>query len=186
MKIAILTIGDELLNGDLADTNTAAIARILMDNSLPVCEAATVGDRKEEIAATLQRLADTHDAVIVTGGLGPTEDDRTAKAAASAFERPLILNDKALKQIRNKIIQQDTAWSPSSPAIDSNGDVYVGGGDSLHAISQDGNFKWSYTIGQLPPSIILLLSFFRWRGRHLLRLDLCPSCCMVPKLSSPA
>ncbi len=100
MKIAILTIGDELLNGDLADTNTAAIARILMDSSLPVCEAATVGDRKETIAAALQRLADTHDAVIVTGGLGPTEDDRTSKAAAHAFVRPLVLNDKALKQIR--------------------------------------------------------------------------------------
>jgi nicotinamide-nucleotide amidase len=100
MKIAILTIGDELLNGDLADTNTAAIARILMDSSLPVREAATIGDRKEAIVAALQRLANTHDAVIVTGGLGPTEDDRTSKAAAHAFERPLILNDKALKQIR--------------------------------------------------------------------------------------
>jgi nicotinamide-nucleotide amidase len=102
MKIAILTIGDELLNGDLADTNTAAIARRLMDNALPVHEAATVGDRKETIAAALQRLADTHDAVIVTGGLGPTEDDRTSKAAAHAFDRPLILNDKALKQIRTR------------------------------------------------------------------------------------
>ena len=100
MNIAILTIGDELLNGDLTDTNTASIARILMESSLPVHEAATVGDHKESISAALQRLTDTHDAVIVTGGLGPTKDDRTAKAAAHAFERPLILNDKALKQIR--------------------------------------------------------------------------------------
>ena len=100
MKIAILTIGDELLNGDLADTNTAAIARILMSHSLPVREAATVSDHEAEIVAALQRLANTNDAVIVTGGLGPTEDDRTAKAAARAFERSLSLNDKALLQIR--------------------------------------------------------------------------------------
>ena len=107
MKIAILTIGDELLNGDLADTNTASIARILMDNSLPVREAATISDRVEDIVATLQRLSNTHDAVIATGGLGPTEDDRTARAAASAFERPLSLNDKALLQIRTRF----RAWN---------------------------------------------------------------------------
>ncbi len=100
MKIAILTIGDELLNGDLADTNTAAIASALLDNSLPVHEAATVGDREEDIAAALLRLARTHDVVIATGGLGPTDDDRTSRAAARAFERPLSLNIKALEQIR--------------------------------------------------------------------------------------
>ncbi len=100
MRIAILTIGDELLNGDLADTNTAAIAGLLIGHSLPVHEAATVGDRATDIASALQRLAATHDAVVVTGGLGPTEDDRTAKAAAAAFNRSLSLNDKALQQIR--------------------------------------------------------------------------------------
>ena len=100
MKIAILTIGDELLNGDLADTNTAAIARTLISHSLPVHEAATTGDRQSDIVAALQRLAAGNDAVVVTGGLGPTEDDRTAKAAASAFGRPLSLNDKALQQVR--------------------------------------------------------------------------------------
>jgi len=109
MRIAILTIGDELLNGDLADTNTAAIAELLIGHSLPVHEAATVGDRVTDIASALQRLAATHDAVVVTGGLGPTEDDRTAKAAATAFNRSLSLNDKALLQIRTRfrIMQRD-------------------------------------------------------------------------------
>jgi nicotinamide-nucleotide amidase len=106
MKIAILTIGDELLNGDLIDTNAKAIARILSVNSLSVCEITTVGDREDDIASTLRRLADTQDVTIVTGGLGPTEDDRTAKAAARAFERPLCLNDDALQQIKDRFI----AW----------------------------------------------------------------------------
>lgn len=100
MKIAILTIGDELLNGDLADTNTATIGRVLIENSLPVREANTVADNEADIASALRRLADTHDAVIATGGLGPTEDDRTAKSAARAFERSYSLNNKALLQIR--------------------------------------------------------------------------------------
>ncbi|MGK2943502.1 MAG: molybdopterin-binding protein, partial [Desulfuromonadales bacterium] len=100
MNIAILTIGDELLNGDLTDTNTTAIARTLLEHSLPVREASTVGDNEEDIVAALQRLASKHDVVLITGGLGPTDDDRTARAAARAFDRPLSLNDKALTQIR--------------------------------------------------------------------------------------
>ena len=102
MRIAILTIGDELLNGDLADTNTAAIAQRLADHSLPVREAATSSDLEDDIIVALQRLANANDAVIVTGGLGPTEDDRTSKAAARAFNRSLSLNDKALEQIRTR------------------------------------------------------------------------------------
>ncbi|MEN8729427.1 MAG: CinA family nicotinamide mononucleotide deamidase-related protein [Desulfuromonadales bacterium] len=114
MKIAILTIGDELLNGDLADTNTAAIARRLFTESLPVQEAATTGDREADIAAALQRLAASHDAVVVTGGLGPTEDDRTAKAAAVACKRPLVLNDRALQQIRERFRSMQRRMHPAN------------------------------------------------------------------------
>lgn len=114
MKIAILTIGDELLNGDLADTNTAAIARRLFTHSLPVHESATTGDRETDIAVALQRLGATHDAVIVTGGLGPTEDDRTAKAAAKACHRPLVLNDKALQQIRERFRSMQRRMHPAN------------------------------------------------------------------------
>lgn len=102
MNIAILTIGDELLNGDLSDTNTAAIAGRLLEEGLRVREAACVGDREDDIAASLQRLAGSHEVVIVTGGLGPTDDDRTARAAARAFGKPLRLNDEALGQVRER------------------------------------------------------------------------------------
>lgn len=114
MNIAILTIGDELLNGDLTDTNTAAIARRLASDSLPVEEAATTGDRETAIVAALQRLAATHNAVIVTGGLGPTEDDRTARAAATAFNRPLSLNQTALQQIRERFRTMQRSMHPAN------------------------------------------------------------------------
>jgi nicotinamide-nucleotide amidase len=112
MKIAILTIGEELLNGDLADTNTKAISRELIENALPVCEANTVGDSEVGIAAALRRLAESHDVVIATGGLGPTEDDRTARAAAMAFERSYSLNDKALLQIRDRFLEWQREMHP--------------------------------------------------------------------------
>ena len=56
MKIAILTIGDELLNGDLADTNTRSIANRLAEDSLVLSEVSTVGDREEVIASALLRI----------------------------------------------------------------------------------------------------------------------------------
>lgn len=102
MKIAILTIGDELLLGDIPDTNASAIAQALLEMSLFVSELSTVGDHEDQIATALTRIASKHDTVIVTGGLGPTRDDLTAKAAARAFNRPLALNDLALKSIRER------------------------------------------------------------------------------------
>jgi nicotinamide-nucleotide amidase len=102
MDIAILTIGDELLNGDTADTNKATIARFLADHSFAVREAATIGDAELDIVSALRRLADAADVVIVTGGLGPTEDDRTARAAAKAFHRNVTLNERALESIRER------------------------------------------------------------------------------------
>lgn len=98
--LAVLTIGDELLNGERADTNTARIAGILAGHGFVVRESLTVADDEEEIAAALQWLSGRHETVIVTGGLGPTEDDLTARAAARALRRHLVLNDEALRLIR--------------------------------------------------------------------------------------
>jgi len=102
MNLAVLAIGDELLSGDQPDTNTAAIARLLGSHALAIREAACVRDREEEIAAALDRLATSHQAVIVTGGLGPTADDRTARGAAKALGVPLSLDPAALGQIRQR------------------------------------------------------------------------------------
>lgn len=112
MDIAVLTIGDELLNGDQPDTNTAAIARLLGEQGLSVREAACVRDREDEIAAALNRLAAGCQAVIVTGGLGPTADDRTARAAAKALGVPLALDPLALRQIRERFRQWGREMHP--------------------------------------------------------------------------
>ncbi|MEJ2520198.1 MAG: molybdopterin-binding protein, partial [Desulfuromonadales bacterium] len=114
MKIALLTIGDELLNGDLADTNTAEIARQLFADGFRLHLSVSTGDQLADIATMLKHLVAEHDAVIVTGGLGPTEDDRTARAAARAFDRPLALHDTALDQIRARFRQWQRAMHPAN------------------------------------------------------------------------
>ncbi|MCD6526650.1 MAG: CinA family nicotinamide mononucleotide deamidase-related protein [Desulfuromonas sp.] len=99
MKIAVITIGDELLNGDVVDTNTADIARALRSEGYVVDQAITLTDNPQQIAATLQHLNQQNILALVCGGLGPTRDDVTARAAAQGFHLSLTLSDLALKQI---------------------------------------------------------------------------------------
>jgi len=100
LKIAVLAVGDELLNGEMSDTNTARIARSLGAHGLSLRESRSVADVEVDIVEALLDLARRQDLVIVTGGLGPTADDLTSRAAARAFERRLMLSDEALQQIR--------------------------------------------------------------------------------------
>jgi nicotinamide-nucleotide amidase len=100
LNIAVLTTGDELINGEMSDTNTARIARILGAQGYQVRESRCVGDNEQDIATALREMADQREVVIVTGGLGPTEDDLTARVVARTFGRRLALDEKALEQIR--------------------------------------------------------------------------------------
>lgn len=100
LKIAVLTVGDELLNGEMADTNTMRIARCLGAHGFTLREARSVADVELDIEEALLDLAGKRDVVIVTGGLGPTADDLTARAAAQAFKRRLVLNEEALELVR--------------------------------------------------------------------------------------
>src|SRR5512133_3718441 len=110
--IAILTTGDELLNGEIADTNTRRIALALGECGFRVRESLSVGDDEATIAAALAGLTARFAVVIVTGGLGATEDDRTARAASRAFNRRLTLNDEALRQIREHFRISRREWHP--------------------------------------------------------------------------
>lgn len=98
MKIATLSIGDELLLGEIVDTNASLIAGRLFDAGLRVQRHLTVADDEEAIAAALRELAG-FDAVVVTGGLGPTPDDLTAAAAARAADTTLESSAEALAHL---------------------------------------------------------------------------------------
>ncbi|NLC69990.1 MAG: CinA family nicotinamide mononucleotide deamidase-related protein [Desulfuromonadaceae bacterium] len=99
-SIAILTIGNEILNGRIQDTNTRAIARLLVGHGLVAERAMTVADDLQAIREALLFLAARHRFVVVSGGLGPTGDDLTTAAAALAFGRPLQICPEALEMVR--------------------------------------------------------------------------------------
>jgi nicotinamide-nucleotide amidase len=98
--IEVITIGDEILSGTIVDTNSAMIAQKLGSVGLELKRMSSVGDDPEEIVRELREAAKRARAVIVTGGLGPTQDDRTASAASEVFGVPLELHQESLARLR--------------------------------------------------------------------------------------
>jgi len=100
MKAEIICIGDELLLGQIMETNSAWIAQQLSKVSVPVVQIATVADEEKAILEALESASNRAELVIITGGLGPTRDDVTKKTAAKYFNTTLIKNDKVLFHVK--------------------------------------------------------------------------------------
>jgi len=96
LKAEIVAIGTELLLGEIANTNAQYLSLKLAELGIDVYYHSTVGDNLVRIVDTLGRAAERADLVIVTGGLGPTEDDLTRQAVSMVSNCPLELSTKAL------------------------------------------------------------------------------------------
>lgn len=99
MIAEIITIGDELLIGQIVNTNASFIAAELNLAGIRVKRITTIADAKEEILAALQAVSETTELVLITGGLGPTNDDITKKTLCEFFDSHLVLNQKSLEDI---------------------------------------------------------------------------------------
>ncbi|MFQ5810509.1 MAG: molybdopterin-binding protein, partial [Armatimonadota bacterium] len=98
----IIAIGNELLSGDVQDTNTHWLCRQITGLGGRVTRAAVVGDNSENIAAELHAALPRRPSLIVTaGGLGPTADDMTLAAVADATNSPLEVSETALAMVRS-------------------------------------------------------------------------------------
>jgi nicotinamide-nucleotide amidase len=114
MEAEIITIGTELLLGEIVDTNTRTIARALRDIGLDLYRTATVGDNVERIAQAVQESIERAQAVITTGGLGPTVDDPTRQAIAQAVHTTLEFRPELWEQIRAHYTRYDREPSENS------------------------------------------------------------------------
>jgi len=95
----ILSQGDEVVTGQIADTNAAWLATQLTDLGFSILRHTTVGDRLDDISKEIARAHTSASLVLCTGGLGPTEDDLTAQAVSQVFSRPLEMDETALHTI---------------------------------------------------------------------------------------
>jgi len=99
MKAAVVTVGDEILIGQIVDTNSGFIAKALDKIGVGVYEMLSISDDRQHILNTLAALQNKVDVVIITGGLGPTKDDITKKTLCEYFGDELIVNEPVLVHV---------------------------------------------------------------------------------------
>lgn len=102
MSVAIVTVGDELLAGQTENTNATWLAARLRERGATVRRIAVVPDEEAEIVAVLEDFTPAYDAVIVTGGLGPTHDDVTMDAVAEAFDCEMVENPAVVEWLETE------------------------------------------------------------------------------------
>ena len=100
MNATIITIGDEILIGQIVDTNSVSIAKHLNNIGVTVAQKLSIGDTRSVIVESLSKAMTTTDIVIVTGGLGPTKDDITKHTLAQMFDSELEYNATEGEHIR--------------------------------------------------------------------------------------
>jgi nicotinamide-nucleotide amidase len=100
MKAAIVTIGDEILIGQIVDTNSSYIAKALDKIGIETHEMVSISDDKTHILQTFRKLQNRVQVVIITGGLGPTKDDITKKTFCDYFDDYLIENEVVLSHVK--------------------------------------------------------------------------------------
>jgi nicotinamide-nucleotide amidase len=113
-SVEIITTGDELCRGETIDTNSAWLAERLLALGGQVRWMTTIGDPQADIEDALRRAYGRADVVVVSGGLGPTVDDRTAAAAAVVAGVDLALVPEQLERIRERFARMGRTMSPNN------------------------------------------------------------------------
>ncbi len=99
VKVSLLLTGNELMSGDIVDSNSAMLAERLGRLGSSVFYKATIGDDMDLLVSEIKRIAEFSDVLIVNGGLGPTVDDLTAEALAQAMDVPLAEHEQAVEHL---------------------------------------------------------------------------------------
>ena len=102
MNAEIISIGSELLLGQIVDTNASWIAKRLAENGVNLFYKTTVGDNLDRMTDILDRALDRSDVVITGGGIGPTQDDLTREAIAAVTGRVIETDPESLIELRER------------------------------------------------------------------------------------
>ena len=111
MKATIITIGDEILIGQILDTNSRYISRALNAHGIVVAERTSIGDNRAQIIETLDRALAQSEVVIITGGLGPTKDDITKHTLCDYFGSTLRYDEREAEHIRAMLEVRNIAFN---------------------------------------------------------------------------
>ena len=113
-EVEIINIGDELLIGQVVNTNAADMAKVLNKAGFYVRKTSVVGDEAEIIRSSLQSAMQRAAVVLVTGGLGPTKDDITKKVLAEEFDSSLIMNEQVRVHVERYFASKGLPFTPTN------------------------------------------------------------------------
>ncbi|WNJ95252.1 CinA family nicotinamide mononucleotide deamidase-related protein [Vibrio ruber] len=114
LKVAMLSTGEEVLHGDIQDTNAAWLSSLFFEQGYPLTKRSTAGDNRQVLRDEILMLALNSDVLIVNGGLGPTSDDLSAEVAAEAAEQQLTLFPDWLEKMKARFAQRNLVMSDSN------------------------------------------------------------------------
>lgn len=124
MNAEIISVGTELLLGQVVNTDTAIVAQALSGLGINLLYSAVVGDNVERLRHAVETAISRSDLLIMTGGLGPTTDDLTKETTAAAAGRKLVLHEESLRRIENYFNekhvsenQEKQAWLPEGCTV---------------------------------------------------------------------
>jgi nicotinamide-nucleotide amidase len=153
MKIAILTIGNELMSGRTADTNSSFIAREANLQGWRVEAMMSVEDNFAAIKDRLNYLLPLTDVLICTGGLGPTADDITTEAIAQAFGLPLYKDENVLNRIKDIFTKRNLVWTENNTKqamFPQGAEVIPNNAGTAAGFALRANEKWIFVIPGVP------------------------------------
>ena len=111
MKATIITIGDEILIGQIVDTNSVSIAKHLNAAGIVVREKISIGDDRTQIIETAERALAGSEVTVITGGLGPTKDDITKRTLAELFGCELVRDERVARHVRRMLESRGIAYN---------------------------------------------------------------------------
>ena len=114
LHVELLATGDELLTGQITDTNSVWLMDRLWDLGVMARRKTLVADDRDDLAAALRETTSRSDLVVMSGGLGPTEDDLTAEVVAAALGVPLELHEPSLEAIRERFRKLGREMTPNN------------------------------------------------------------------------
>ena len=106
MKATIITIGDEILIGQIVDTNSVSIAKHLNTAGIVVREKLSIGDDRAQIVEAVERALSASEVTVVTGGLGPTKDDITKKTLAEMFRSEMRCDQRVSDHVERMLAER--------------------------------------------------------------------------------
>jgi len=114
LHVELLATGDELLTGQIVDTNSAWLLDRLWDLGVMARRKTLVGDDRDDLLRAIRETTGRSDLVVMSGGLGPTEDDLTAEVVAAAMGVPLELHEPSLEAIRERFRRLGREMTPNN------------------------------------------------------------------------